>query len=118
MVHGGLRYLQQDPEVTYHSCLDSGAIQRIAPHLVFRIPFLMPIFPDDPIGPELVEVGLEMYDKYQPLKNGRPHIRLTRAQALQAVPGSDGERSGRPAVAESARTSSGAPPIAWAYHDR
>ena len=34
MIHGGLRYLQQDPEVTYHSCVDSGAIQRIAPHLV------------------------------------------------------------------------------------
>ena len=41
MIHGGLRYLQQDPEVTYHSCVDSGAIQRIAPHLIFRIPFLI-----------------------------------------------------------------------------
>ncbi|MAE93809.1 MAG: FAD-dependent oxidoreductase [Deltaproteobacteria bacterium] len=86
MIHGGLRYLQQDPEVTHHSCLDSGAIQRIAPHLVFRIPFLMPIFADDPIGPELVEVGLEMYDAYQPLKNGRPHTRLTPAQALELEP--------------------------------
>ena len=33
MIHGGLRYLQKDPEVTLHSCVDSGAIQRIAPHL-------------------------------------------------------------------------------------
>jgi len=86
MIHGGLRYLQQDPEVTLHSCVDSGAIQRIAPHLVFRIPFLMPVFPEDPIGPELVEVGLEMYDRYQPFKNGRPHTRLTRAQALRLEP--------------------------------
>jgi glycerol-3-phosphate dehydrogenase len=87
MIHGGLRYLQQDPEVTLHSCVDSGAIQRIAPHLVFRIPFLMPVFSEDPIGPELVEVGLEMYDRYQPFKNGRPHVRLTRAQALRLEPG-------------------------------
>ena len=87
MIHGGLRYLQKDPEVTYHSCVDSGAIQRIAPHLVFRIPFLMPVFPEDPIGPEIVEIGLEMYDKFVPLKNGRPHTRLTREQALALEPG-------------------------------
>ncbi len=86
MIHGGLRYLQMDPEVTQHSCADSGAIQRIAPHLIFRIPFLMPVFPEDPIGPELVEVGLEMYDRFQPLKNGRPHTRLTREQALRLEP--------------------------------
>jgi glycerol-3-phosphate dehydrogenase len=87
MIHGGLRYLQKDPEVTYHSCVDSGAIQRIAPHLVFRIPFLMPVFPEDPIGPELVEIGLEMYDRFQPLKHGKPHARLSRAQALRLEPG-------------------------------
>jgi len=86
MIHGGLRYLQEDPEVTYHACLDSGAIQRIAPHLIFRIPFLMPVFPEDPIGPELIEIGLEMYDAYQPLKNGRPHTRLSREQALRLEP--------------------------------
>ena len=86
MIHGGLRYLQQDPQVTLHSCVDSGAIQRIAPHLVFRIPFVMPVFPEDPIGPELIEVGLEMYDRYQPLKNGRPHTRLSREQARRLEP--------------------------------
>jgi glycerol-3-phosphate dehydrogenase len=86
MIHGGLRYLQNDPEVTLHSCVDSGAIQRIAPHLVFRIPFVMPVFAEDPIGPELVEVGLEMYDRFQPFKNGRPHTRLTREAALRLEP--------------------------------
>ncbi len=86
MIHGGLRYLQTDPEVTRHSCVDSGAIQRIAPHLVFRIPFVMPVFAEDPIGPEIVEIGLEMYDRFVPLKNGRPHTRLTREQALALEP--------------------------------
>jgi len=86
MIHGGLRYLQHDPEVTLHSCVDSGHIQRIAPHLVFRIPFLMPIFPDDPVGAEIIEVGLEMYDRYQPFKGGRPHTRLSPAQALRLEP--------------------------------
>ena len=53
---------------------------------MFRIPFLMPVFPDDPLGPELVEIGLEMYDRFVPLKNGRPHTRLTREQALALEP--------------------------------
>src|ERR687886_457348 len=44
MIHGGPRYLTTDPDVTYSSCLDSGHIQRIAPHLLFRIPFLVPVF--------------------------------------------------------------------------
>lgn len=86
MIHGGLRYLQHDPEVTLHSCVDSGHIQRIAPHLIFRIPFLMPIFRDDPLGAEMVEIGLEMYDEFQPFKGGRPHTRLSPAQALQLEP--------------------------------
>jgi len=86
MIHGGLRYLQKDPDVTLHSCVDSGAIQRIAPHLVFRIPFLMPVFRDDPVGPEILEIGLEMYDRYVPYKNGRPHARLSREQALALEP--------------------------------
>src|SRR5215204_3754475 len=44
MIHGGPRYMTYDPDVTYKSCLDSGHIQRIAPHLLFRIPFLVPVF--------------------------------------------------------------------------
>jgi len=86
MIHGGLRYLQKDPQVTLHSCVDSGNIQRIAPHLIFRIPFLMPVFRDGPIGPELVEIALEMYDRFQPLKRGKPHTRLSRQEALRLEP--------------------------------
>ncbi len=42
MIHGGIRYMLTDRKVTALACLDSGYIQRIAPHLLFRIPFLMP----------------------------------------------------------------------------
>src|SRR5579883_1578023 len=41
MIHGGVRYLLQSPKVTESSCRDSGFIQQIAPHLLFRMPFLM-----------------------------------------------------------------------------
>src|ERR1017187_7135556 len=39
MIHGGVRYLSQSPHVTESSCRDSGYIQHIAPHLLFRMPF-------------------------------------------------------------------------------
>jgi len=42
MIHGGVRYLSRAPHVTETSCRDSGYIQRIAPHLLFRIPFIFP----------------------------------------------------------------------------
>jgi glycerol-3-phosphate dehydrogenase len=75
MIHGGPRYLTYDPDVTYTSCLDSGHIQRIAPHLLFRIPFLVPIYASR-IGAGVALTGydafFDLYDKYQPLKHGKP----------------------------------------------
>src|SRR5262249_7118119 len=43
MIHGGPRYLLSDVETTKHSCADSGYIQKIAPHIIFRVPFLVPV---------------------------------------------------------------------------
>lgn len=96
MIHGGPRYLTYDPDVTYTSCLDSGHIQRIAPHLLFRIPFLTPIH----AGP-LARVMLEgydaffaLYDKYQPLKRGKPHVRLDAGEMRHLEPGLKGDLYG------------------------
>ena len=94
MIHGGLRYLQYDRKVTELSCIDSGYIQRIAPHLLFRIPFLFPIHAEDPRKPTLrerlwgyaVRVVLDLYDVYQPYKRGKPSARLTARQAYALEP--------------------------------
>lgn len=90
MIHGGARYLRSEMHVTRVSCLDSGTIQRIAPHLCFRIPFIAPVLEDTPNARallELMEVFFEAYDVYQPLKNGKPSTRLTREEALELEPG-------------------------------
>jgi glycerol-3-phosphate dehydrogenase len=95
MIHGGIRYLMADPQVTRLACLDSGYIQRIAPHLLFRIPFLYPVLLDTPGEPTLkdraflygAEVYFESYDRYQPLKNGKMHTRLTDAELHELEPG-------------------------------
>jgi glycerol-3-phosphate dehydrogenase len=89
MIHGGVRYLSTSPKVTESSCRDSGYIQRIAPHLLFRIPFLMPLRggPKGRIMLELVDAYFRAYDDYQPLKHGEPHCRLSVREMARLEPG-------------------------------
>src|SRR5271154_6938371 len=89
MIHGGVRYLSQSPRVTESSCRDSGYIQRIAPHLLFRIPFLMPLRSGAKgrIVMELVDAYFKAYDDFQPLKRGEPHCRLDASDLARLEPG-------------------------------
>src|SRR5215472_12780368 len=67
MIHGGPRYMLKTPDVTRTSCLDSGFVQQIAPHLIFRIPFVMPVYgatPRERFYFELVEGFFRCYDDY------------------------------------------------------
>jgi glycerol-3-phosphate dehydrogenase len=94
MIHGGIRYMLSDRHVTELACRDSGYIQRIAPHLLFRIPFLMP-FASRKEGATLreraawyaTEVYVGTYDLYQPLKRGKPSTRLTAEELYAVEPG-------------------------------
>jgi glycerol-3-phosphate dehydrogenase len=89
MIHGGVRYLSSAPHVTEQSCKDSGFIQRIAPHLLFRLPFVLPV-KDTRQGRwmfELIDAFFRAYDDYQPLKRGEPHCRLDAREVAQLEPG-------------------------------
>jgi glycerol-3-phosphate dehydrogenase len=94
MIHGGIRYMLADRHVTELACRDSGYIQRIAPHLLFRIPFLLP-FTSRRDGATLrdraawyaTEVYVGTYDLYQPLKRGKPSTRLTAEELYALEPG-------------------------------
>jgi glycerol-3-phosphate dehydrogenase len=93
MIHGGVRYLTSAPEVTKASCTDSGYIQAIAPHLLFRIPFLVPVLRgrfSKALVP-LMDGFFEAYDRYQPLKRGKPHARLTPDEVRALEPGIVGD---------------------------
>lgn len=94
MIHGGPRYLMGDVNVTRLSCLDSGYIQKIARHLLFRIPFLYSVYQEKnetlfkaKIRLEGVESFFEAYDRFIPLKNGRPHTRLSPREVLELESG-------------------------------
>jgi glycerol-3-phosphate dehydrogenase len=94
MIHGGGRYLKSDPEVTETSCRDSGHIQRIAPHLLFRIPFIMPVPYSRRIMLPLMDAYFEAYDRYQPLKRGKRHTRLDADELYALEPGLAGNLVG------------------------
>lgn len=85
MIHGGLRYLTSDVKTTEKSCIDSGYIQSIAPHMLFRIP-LVTIIPNKMIaGP--METFFSTYDAFSPAKRGKPYTRLSPAEARKLEPG-------------------------------
>ena len=96
MIHGGPRYLSYDPAVTETSCRDSGHIQHIAPHLLFRIPFLYPVARSakSKIMLTLIDAFFQAYDEYQPLKHGKPHARLTADEVKKLEPGVHGDLEG------------------------
>jgi glycerol-3-phosphate dehydrogenase len=93
MIHGGARYLFSDRKTTHLSSLDSGYIQKIAPHLLFRIPFIVPVLKKEKwpmwghhFYMELMETFFENYDHFSAMKNGLPHTRLDAAGALAVEP--------------------------------
>jgi glycerol-3-phosphate dehydrogenase len=89
MIHGGVRYLSSAPHVTEQSCRDSGYIQRIAPHLLFRLPFIMPVKSsrEARVMFELIDAYFRAYDDYQPLKHGKLHCRLDPGELARLEPG-------------------------------
>jgi len=86
MLHGGRRYAVSHPEVTKLSCVESGIIQRIAPHLIFRIPWLIPIHESDPKPLEEYERALKAYDEYGRAKNSPLHVFLTPEETRRIEP--------------------------------
>ncbi|MDX1386843.1 MAG: glycerol-3-phosphate dehydrogenase/oxidase, partial [bacterium] len=93
MIHGGARYLFSNRKTTKLSSIDSGAIQKIAPHLLFRIPFIFPVL-KKPGWPdwarrfylELLETLFENYDGFRGYKNSKKHTRLGKDQVLALEP--------------------------------
>lgn len=93
MIHGGPRYLTSHPEVTKISCVDSGHIQRIASHMIFRIPFIFPIENrgwTSRFELAAVDAFFSFYDEFQPLKQGRPHALLKANDLPKVFPGLEG----------------------------
>ncbi len=87
LIHGGVRYLLYDRLTTHATCWDSGHIVRTAGDLLRRLPIVWPVYRGHSRGLETVETLLEEYDRFQPMKYGRAHLRLTPEACARIVPG-------------------------------
>ncbi len=71
MVHGGLRYLQNfDLGLVREALLERQLLVRLAPHLVYPTPFLVPALGDDRRD-RRIGIGLNMYDVMATSRIGR-----------------------------------------------
>ena len=63
LVHGGLRYLRLgDVRLVLEAHRERRALMRVvAPHLVRRLPFLLPLYRDGPYRPRTIQVALWLY---------------------------------------------------------
>jgi len=88
LIHGGLRYLEQRRIFQVRAALRERAVLlRIAPHLVRPLPFLLPIYADDPHSRAALRAGLWLYDRMGG-RDGMPgHQFLDAPDAERVLPG-------------------------------
>jgi len=95
LIHGGVRYLQQgNIKLVRESLRERGLLLRNAPHLVHRLPFIVPAYKW--WEPAFYGVGLKMYDALAGDQRIARSEFLSRAKVLQRVPtiAPDGLRGG------------------------
>ena len=95
LVHGGLRYLQNlEFGLIRESLRERRIWQRIAPHLVYPLPFLVPAYPPEKGTMRKMDAGLRLYDALSfdrgwlddPDQRMPAHRRLSRDSAIAREP--------------------------------
>ncbi|HUA95604.1 MAG TPA: glycerol-3-phosphate dehydrogenase/oxidase [Acidimicrobiales bacterium] len=91
MVHGGIRYLQQrEFRLVYENLVERQRLLDNAPHLVTRLPFLIPLFGRNGVVSRTVarsyNSALWLYDLTGGIRIGSRHRRVSRREALAHLP--------------------------------
>src|SRR5713101_2823603 len=89
LIHGGLRYLRLVREAHHDRRL---LMQVVAPHLVRRLPFLLPLYRNGPYGPLTIQTGLVLYstlararlNRLLPPERAREHIPSLQLDGLRS----------------------------------
>jgi glycerol-3-phosphate dehydrogenase len=88
LVHGGLRYLElMDFGLVRESLREKKTLERLAPHLVRPLPFLVPVYRGSRRGLVMVRIGLLLYDLLTPGKVADRFRVMRPAEALSLEPG-------------------------------
>jgi len=90
LIHGGLRYLELfDFGLVRSDMRERETLLRIAPHLVFPLAFLMPLYRRGPFYRLKLRVGMLLYDLLSLDKSLPKRKRLGRSETLAAEPNLD-----------------------------
>jgi glycerol-3-phosphate dehydrogenase len=85
LIHGGLRYLELlDFALVRESLRERETLQRLAPHLVRPLPFLVPIYRDSAKSLIKVRIGLRLYDWLTPGRD-RERYRVLRPHEARGL---------------------------------
>lgn len=87
LIHGGLRYLELgDFKLVRESLREKKTLERLAPHLVRPLPFLVPIYRGAARGLITVRIGMWLYDLLTPGKTTERYRVLRPVEALAMEP--------------------------------
>jgi glycerol-3-phosphate dehydrogenase len=87
LVHGGLRYLETgDLALVLEANRERRVLLRIAPHLVWPLPFVFPLHRGDRIPIWRLAAGMWLYDALALFRNVRRHRMLGKRALLEAEP--------------------------------
>ena len=88
LIHGGLRYLEHgELRLVFESLRERAVLRRIAPHLVWPLPFVFPVHDGDRLRRWQVAAGMWMYDLLSLFRNVSPHKMLGKRALLTREPG-------------------------------
>ena len=87
LIHGGLRYLELfDFGLVRESLRERERLQRLAPHLVRPLPFVIPVYRGAKRGMIMIRVGMKLYDVLTPGKRTEHYRTMTREETLRREP--------------------------------
>ncbi len=87
LVHGGLRYLESfQPHMVYECSRERYKLKKIAPHLIKPLPYIMPLYKGEKIGPGLMNLGMWLYKILGSFSHVKRHKMLKPEQLLRLEP--------------------------------
>ena len=88
LIHGGLRYLEHyEFALVRESLRDREALLHVAPHLVWPLGFLVPVYDRSARGPLMIRLGMTLYDTLSFDKSMENHKMFNRSKTMEREPG-------------------------------
>jgi len=92
LFHGGLRYLERaEFLLVREGGREREGMQRLAPHLVRPLPFLLPIYKSMKYGKFAMGTAVWLYDRLAQVDPGEQRVVLSREEVLSLEPGTNPE---------------------------